>query len=994
MRKHPAFLLYAVLAAVPICLLTPASVLADVVTDGTLGPVRPLSGPHYTIGPELGRLQGPSLFHSFHTFDLYMGESAFFTGPDTVQRVIGRVTGGSASWIDGVLGCRIPGADLLLLNPSGVLFGPNASLDLSGSFHASTAAYVRMGDGGQFHAVAPAESVLTSAPPEAFGFLKKPEALVVGGALWVPDGKTLSLVGGDISIGSGVLGASGGRIELAAVGSAGEVFPTPEGLETVSFDKMGDIVLGSGSWVYATGQGGGQVHIRAGRFEMGNDSYLVAETHGDQDGGRIHVHLGGDLVVGRGAIVSGATKGQGRGSDIVLDVKNLELGRGGLISVTTVGSGDGGDLRVEAKERVLLTGTGLGAALEAEALGKGMDAGDGGDIVIATGTLHVTGGAGIRSVTEGPAKGGDLLVDAKESVTIDKGGFVEAVTRGVGEGGSVRINAADLHMDAGLLRAAAADDGDAGTIQLHVDTLKMDGGAAISGSSFWGRGRGADIVVKANEVFLAGGSRIYSATFGKGRGGTIAVNASGTVLLEGEDTKGFPTSMAVDTMAISNEDGACDAGDILVTANDVFIRNGALISSTTFGTGSGGDVRLMASNRMECSGYGADGARSGLSAGSYGPQSADAGHIHVQAGSLALREGVLIESNTEGSGQGGRIHMAIANHASLEGHVVVSTDALGKGDDAGYAGAIELEAGSVSLLGGARLSTGTAGPGHGGDIRLTVAGAVRIAGTDAQGSPSGLFAQSDGKGNAGTVAVWAGDVELGGKGNISTRSSGPGMGGDIALHAHNLRLSDGASVSAESTGTGDAGHVRAEAARELHLERALVTTSTERADGGNILVRAGTLVYMQESIVTASVRGGQGDGGNIRIDPLFVILDRSRIVANAFGGAGGNIHIRAGHFLATPDSMVQASSQLGIDGSVAIDSPETDMAAGITPLSEPFRDQRTVLGDPCAARNLANRSSLRLVGRGGMPLEPDDPLPGPWPGSRRESGRKERQESQ
>jgi len=67
---------------------------AQVRLDGSLGPQGPLNGPHYTIPATAGQQRGPNLFHSFSHFNVGVGESATFTGPNTVQHILSRVTGG------------------------------------------------------------------------------------------------------------------------------------------------------------------------------------------------------------------------------------------------------------------------------------------------------------------------------------------------------------------------------------------------------------------------------------------------------------------------------------------------------------------------------------------------------------------------------------------------------------------------------------------------------------------------------------------------------------------------------------------------------------------------------------------------------------------------------------------------------------------------------------------------------------------------------------
>jgi filamentous hemagglutinin family protein len=112
---------------------------AQLTLNGSLGPGGPLAGPNYLIGAELGQIRGSNLFHSFGQFNVPTGGSATFAGPNSIANIVGRVTGGQQSVIDGLLRSEILGANLYLLNPSGVLFGPNASLDVSGSFHVSSA---------------------------------------------------------------------------------------------------------------------------------------------------------------------------------------------------------------------------------------------------------------------------------------------------------------------------------------------------------------------------------------------------------------------------------------------------------------------------------------------------------------------------------------------------------------------------------------------------------------------------------------------------------------------------------------------------------------------------------------------------------------------------------------------------------------------------------------------------------------------------------------
>jgi filamentous hemagglutinin family protein len=170
--------------------------------DGRFSPAQTLVGPNYAITANLGKQVGSNLYHSFGQFGLKSSESATFSGPATISNVVGRVTGGIQSSINGKIASTISGASLYLINPSGIVFGPNATVNVSGGFHASTADYLKMSDGAKFQATNPDASTLSAAPPAAFGFLTtQPPALTVDGSrLRVTPRQTLGLVAGPVTV--------------------------------------------------------------------------------------------------------------------------------------------------------------------------------------------------------------------------------------------------------------------------------------------------------------------------------------------------------------------------------------------------------------------------------------------------------------------------------------------------------------------------------------------------------------------------------------------------------------------------------------------------------------------------------------------------------------------------------------------------------------------------------------------------------------------------
>ncbi len=253
---------------------------AEITFDGSVGKAGALPGPDYLIDADRGALQGNNLFHSFGRFNINSGESATFAGPDQVANIIGRVTGGSFSSIDGALNSTIPNANLYLLNPNGFMFGPNARLNIDGSFYLSSADYLRFADGQRFETGTSTPPLLSIAPPEAFGFLGNQfgNIIINGSQLSVPVGKDLSLVGGDIGIQSqdvtnpGSLIMPRGYLQIASAASAGKVMQSNVMNNTLT--QFGDVII-QNELINATEQPGGGVIIRGGRFFM---SYAAIQS--------------------------------------------------------------------------------------------------------------------------------------------------------------------------------------------------------------------------------------------------------------------------------------------------------------------------------------------------------------------------------------------------------------------------------------------------------------------------------------------------------------------------------------------------------------------------------------------------------------------------------------------------------------------------------------------------------------------------------------------
>ena len=455
---------------------------AEVILDGSFGTGGSITGPNYLITSDMGKLIDRNLFHSFDRFNINRTESATFTGPDIVQNIISRVTGGSTSNIDGLLRSNIQGADLFFINPAGVVFGPNATLDVPGSFHVSTADYILLSDGGRFDASNPGNSILTVAPPSAFGFLNSvPNNITVNGSLLkVPEGKTLSMVGGNLNIQDGNLFAESGTINLVSVASSGEAVFEGLHFNPSSFSKLGAIeIKDSRSYsdsprydftdlrmgnIDVSGKGGGKIFIRGGHFVM-EGADISDNTHGEGNAEGIDIMITGDMILINARIESDCRQGA---------------------------RGNAGDIKLDMKDSVSLSG--IGSVISSATYGKG----NGGSIELKADSLSIKDAASINTVSYGLGNAGNITIDVKDSVNIAGYAVVDeeyhysgisssAAEDPSGKGGNIKLSAGSLSLSDSAHITTHAVGNDAGDISIDVrDEISMDDAWINSNSMFYG----------------------------------------------------------------------------------------------------------------------------------------------------------------------------------------------------------------------------------------------------------------------------------------------------------------------------------------------------------------------------------------------------------------------------------------------------------------------------------------------------------------------------
>lgn len=864
----------------------PHLALAAVVLDGTLGPAGPLvPSPDYAIGAELGSRLGPNLFHSFRTFGVEAGRAAVFSGPDTVANIIARVTGGEVSAIDGTLRSTIAGADLFLLNPSGIVFGFDATLDLKGALHASSADSIRLGTDGWFSATSPVDSVLSAAPPAAFGFLGTTAGAIRSSAyLRVEPGQAVSLVGGDLRLEGGYLVAPDGTVALASVRAPGEL---PLDLHSAPQAGMfaGSIEL-IDSVVDTSGTGGGRVFIRGGELVV-RDSAIQVVAHGDAPAGLIDLGATGTLAVDGSTLVLAETAGAAPGAAIRLDAGSVRLADSADIKSVVRQGGAGGSISIHADTLAVDDG----AVVKSSTSGDGA----GGAIRIEAATLTMRGAADgsvypvVGSIVEegqvGSGRGGDVTVSV-DDLLLEEGAWLVTATSGSGRAGDIGVSAASVALRGGRTALSShtlsdrAGSGAAGNVTVSAGRMEMDDAVVDNVSAGWADG-GA-ISVSAGDLTLTGDSYIGSIAAASGHAGAVGVVVSRSLDLDGADTRIF-------SAAQSKQADAGHAGDVAVAAGAVRLTGGARVGSWATGPGSAGSVHLDSAGAVDISGAG-----SGIYAHNAVTDtgSGATGDIGVTAASLSLADGAAISTNTYGGSDGGDILVAVAGAVTLRGvgadpaHTWTqiranSNSALA---DAGDGGDITIRAGSLHLAEGGEVTATTYGPGDGGDIRVE-AGRVTIEGAASYRGDSflsGLFALSqteaaDG-GDGGTITVRTADLWVSRAAAISASTGGGGDAGAIDVVTDTLTLSEGGRISASAYEAGDGGVISVVANDSLRIAgtaSGIFAATSSKVPGGGVggpmIVRTADLEMTGGANISSSTFGS-GAAGDLRIEAGRMLL--------------------------------------------------------------------------------------------------------------------------
>jgi filamentous hemagglutinin family protein len=714
---------------------------------------------------------GTNLFHSFGQFNVASGDTAQFlnTTPSLrTDNILSRVTGGNPSSIFGAIDTTsYPSANLFFMNPAGIVFGPNATLNVGGSVNFTTADYLRLAnaDGsntGIFHADTTATSLLTSAFVTAFGFLgTNPAAIAVQGSrLTVQPGQSISLIGGNITVQSGTLengtiqsarlSAPGGQIKIASAASQGEVraenFGKAPNTNGQSFGTLGTVRISKQSHIDTSGEGGGAILVRGGHLIVDDSTISANSTKAAKSGaGRrldaswlgigIEVEVAQDAIIDNGSVIetnveSGADHASG-GVRITAD--HITVSGGPKILASLMGSQSGPPPFAGIRSNI---------GLETTA------AGSGGVSLDAT-TIQVKDVGQIQTLTEGTGRAGDISIKASRDLTLMMAIVSSGSVNASGHAGDIALSSTQGNVNIAnsfVTSQTNGSSGNAGAINMSTlpGNISLVDGTQVLNATRGTTGTLGSIQIVANNLLLNGRSSIAGNNFTTPVAGNIAITLDSHLTV----TEGS----FIQTTAL----GPANAADLIVKARDVLIADGGSLQSGTNSSGAGGTIDVTATNQVSLTN------NASITASSTGKDSGNAGDIKINAGQqLEMTTGSSITTTTESKqANGGNIDIRATDRIRL----VDSTISTSVKGEEGSGGNIFIDP-KVVILQGSNVTAQAVG-GAGGQIKFVTP--LFLA-----DSASTVSAQSQ-RGPNGTVTVQSPTANLSGAvGQLVSKTSPP-----------------------------------------------------------------------------------------------------------------------------------------------------------------------------------------------------------------------------
>jgi filamentous hemagglutinin family protein len=912
------------------------------VADNTLGTQVNNNGNNFNITGGLQR--GQNLFHSFSDFSVPTNGAANFNNPAGNQSIITRVTGNIFSDIDGTINSN--GANFLLINPNGIVFGPNVQLNVGKSFIASTANSIDFVDGGggryNFGARNPNDAPLISLNPNVFFNVSKFNVVngnnsgIINYGNLSPNNPSqyIGLIGGNVNFIGGKVTAPGGRVDIGGINTNGEV----------SIANTGLVFAGDG--------------VVRSDFSMSN-------------GGFVTVRATNTLAPVDPVFVPNATS---NGSSINITANNINFVNAGANSATESAAIDagletnsglktnpGGDIKLDATGLISFDKSAIKNTLRTGASGTI------GDIKINSNGLNLENASAISTVISGTGSGGNIEIESIGDINISSSNSTAPIT---------------LDSPLSLITSDTAGQGDAGRINISTNgRLAILNGASIISNvnnidqRAVGNSQGISISVRDLEIRNQGS--ITSDTNGKGNAGNINIKATGNIDIIGSNTpnpqgfslgeiseissqtngQGNAGKIAIDAqgkLSLINQsrirnsvgrDGVGDAGTLTITAGSLGLID-SIVSSSSFGVGNGGDLKIETTTGgielrndakifSDIFGRGIAGNIKINSVGDIKISGNDRPSTLAAGGKISS-----ISASTNGQGNSGKIEIDTPGKISLSNLGLIESVITSNG--VGNSQGISISAREIELRDGSFISSSNFGKGNAGDINIKTTGNIAVVGntiTDPNNplleNSSSIASDTGGQGNAGKIKIdTQGKILLSNQGRIGTiiARDAVGNGQSISITARELGLENRSLISSLNLrGKGNAASIDIKTTGNINIagsNSGISTFTSGQGDGGAISIDTqGKLFLSDRSLITSGVSvGGIGNGNNIKISARDLDLRSGSLIFSSTLGTGnaGNIEIRTAGNVSisgttpTDNNPISSSSPISLISSSAI----------------------------------------------------------------------------
>lgn len=535
---------------IPLALLQSQNAWPEIVTDGSLtGKVESLPGPVFNITPDIGKTVGSNLFHSFSQFTINKGETANFQAPPVIDNIFTRVTGGTASTINGTLNSTST-ASLWLINPAGWIIGKDAALNVNGALHFTTANGLGFKDGGVFLADPASKSTLTVSTPIDYQFTQDKQAAITIDSkdIVVETGKDVSLVGGDINLQNSRIIAQSGRIMLGSNSGVGRWQENAAGLSQLSGNR-GNITIAQNT----------QATLLKPTLTVNGNT--VSDSTATTGGGQIQ--LIGNQINLKNGLLSALALDEQKGGSISIDGTHTTL-TSTSINTRVQGEQDAGSISIKGVD---LTLTGIGQT---------------GSLITADSAFGSTG------------KSGSISIALTGALNMDHLSSISSKLLGSGNGGDLLIRSHTINLDQlSSFSVATNSNGNAGKIDVQSNALKLDRNSFIASSADQKAGNAGNINIASNDISLQNYSVITS------QSGRLSKGQAGNITLRGLDASNYNTlhlqQSKITTSLLGNTG---NGGDIKVDTGILILNGGFIQANSAAKGGIGGTVTVNAKKSM------------------------------------------------------------------------------------------------------------------------------------------------------------------------------------------------------------------------------------------------------------------------------------------------------------------------------------------------------------------------------------------------------------